>query len=138
MRHVRPLGRRDQSWQTFIRNHIGEVWASEFLQHYDVLIRPIFAFFVVVHGTRAVVHFNVTRNPTDAWTAQQLREATPYGEAPRYLVRDNDDQGSGHNNLANSGVEARAWQGARRANSHCIEPTSNAVRRDGSALEMVK
>jgi dienelactone hydrolase len=38
----------------------------------------------------------------------------------------------------NSGVEARAWQGARRANSHSIEPTSNAVRRDGSALEMVK
>jgi transposase len=97
MRHVRPPGRRGQSWQTFIRNHTGEVWASEFLQHYDVLIRPIFAFFVVVHGTRAVGHFNVTRHPTDAWTAQQLRAATAYGEASKYLVRDNDDKGSGHN-----------------------------------------
>jgi putative transposase len=32
----------------------------------------------------------VTRSPSDAWTAQQLREATPYGQTPRYLIRDND------------------------------------------------
>jgi len=32
----------------------------------------------------------VTRHPTDAWVAQQLREATPFGTAPRYLIRDND------------------------------------------------
>ena len=34
----------------------------------------------------------VTRSPTDAWTAQQLREATPYGQAPKYLIRDNDNK----------------------------------------------
>ena len=61
-------------------------------QLYDVLFRPIFAFFVVNHGTREVVYFNVTRWPTDAWTAQQLREATPFCEGPRYLIRDNDDK----------------------------------------------
>ena len=32
----------------------------------------------------------VTRHPTDEWAAQQLREATPYGERPLFLVRDND------------------------------------------------
>jgi putative transposase len=32
----------------------------------------------------------VTRNPTDAWVAQQLREATPFAQGPRYLIRDND------------------------------------------------
>ena len=32
----------------------------------------------------------MTRSPTDAWVAQQLREATPYGQAPKYLIRDND------------------------------------------------
>jgi transposase InsO family protein len=32
----------------------------------------------------------VTRHPTDAWVAQQLREATPYEQHPRFLIRDND------------------------------------------------
>ena len=32
----------------------------------------------------------VTRSPTDAWTAQQLLEATPYGQTPKYLIRDHD------------------------------------------------
>ena len=47
-------------------------------------------FFVVKHGNREVVHFNVTRAPSDEWTSQQLREATPWGEGPRFLIRDND------------------------------------------------
>ena len=34
----------------------------------------------------------VTRSPTDAWVAQQLREATPYGQAPKYLIHDNDSK----------------------------------------------
>jgi len=90
MRRVRPSGSRGQTWRTFIQNHGGDIWACDFLQLYDVLFRPIFAFFFVVHGTREVVHFNVTRCPIDAWAAQQLREATPYWSGPRYLIRDND------------------------------------------------
>jgi putative transposase len=34
----------------------------------------------------------VTRHPTDVWVAQQLREATPYGQAPKYLIHDNDNK----------------------------------------------
>jgi putative transposase len=34
----------------------------------------------------------VTRSPTDAWTAQQLREATAFGVGPKYLIRDNDSK----------------------------------------------
>jgi putative transposase len=37
-----------------------------------------------------VVHFAVTRHPTDAWVAQQPREATPFGQRPRFLIRDRD------------------------------------------------
>jgi putative transposase len=92
IRHVRPSGRRGQTWRTFIANHSGDIWACDFLQLYDVFFRPIFAFFFVVHGTREVIHFNVTRRPTGAWAAQQLREATPTGEGPTYLIRDNDDK----------------------------------------------
>jgi len=38
------------------------------------------------------MHVGVTRNPTDAWTVQQLREATPYGQGPKYLIRDRDSK----------------------------------------------
>ena len=37
-----------------------------------------------------MVHVGVTRHPTDAWAAQQLREATPFGAVPRYLIHDRD------------------------------------------------
>ena len=90
MREVRPPGKPSQTWETFIRNHTNDIWACDFLQLYDVWFRPIFAFFVVKHGSREVVHVNVTRSPSDAWAAQQLREATPWGEGPRFLIRDND------------------------------------------------
>ncbi len=90
MRETRPPGRQGQSWKTFVRNHGHDPWAGDFVQLHDVLFRSIFALFFVVHGSREVVHVNVTRSPTDAWTAQQLREATPFGDAPRFLVRDND------------------------------------------------
>ena len=57
-----------------------------------MLFRPIFAFFLVHLGTRRVVHFNVTRQPSRQWAAQQLREATPWCEGPRFLIRDRDDK----------------------------------------------
>lgn len=90
MSQVRPQRKPGQTWETFIRNHTNEIWTCDFLQLYDAWFRPIFAFFVVKHGSREVVHFNVTRSPSDAWVAQQLREATPWGEGPRFLIRDND------------------------------------------------
>jgi transposase InsO family protein len=37
-----------------------------------------------------MMQVGVTRAPTDAWTAEPLREATPYGHTPKYLIHDND------------------------------------------------
>ncbi len=50
----------------------------------------LYAFFIVDLSSRRVVHVGVTRHPTDAWVAQQLRQATPFDTAPRFLIRDND------------------------------------------------
>src|SRR5213079_1581447 len=58
----------------------------------DLFFRPLFAFFIVELQSRKVIHVGVTRSPTDAWVAQQLREATPYGQTPKYLIRDNDSK----------------------------------------------
>jgi len=60
------------------------------LQVTDLFFRPLFAFFIIELKERMVIHVNVTRSPTDLWVAQQLREATPYGQTPKYLIRDND------------------------------------------------
>jgi transposase InsO family protein len=92
MQQGRPKRARGQSWKTFLRNHAAEVWACDFLQVTDLFFRPLFAFFIVELKSRKVIHVNVTRSPTDAWVAQQLREATPYGERPQYLIRDNDSK----------------------------------------------
>jgi len=88
-RGPRPWG---QSWSTFLKNHADQIWACDFLQTYDIFFRPVFALFIVEHGSRRVVHVGVTRAPTSRWTAHELRNATPFGEAPRFIIRDNDDK----------------------------------------------
>ena len=89
-RHVRAPQPKGQKWATFLRNHAAQIWACDFLQVTDLFFRPLFAFVVIELKSRRVVHVGVTRSPTDPWVAQQLREATPYGQAPKYLIRDND------------------------------------------------
>ncbi len=90
MKQVRPKRARGQSWKTFLPNHTAEVWVCDFLQVTDLFFRPLFAFFIIELKSRKVMHVNVTRSPTDPWVAQQLREATPYGQTPTYLIRDTD------------------------------------------------
>jgi putative transposase len=55
--------------------------------------------FIIDHGRRRIIHFDVTANPTAQWVIQQLREAFPCDSAPKYLIYDNDsifaDQVSG-------------------------------------------
>ena len=92
MRDVRIRRPRGQNWATFLRNHAKDVWACDFLQVTDLFFRSLFAFFIIELKSRRVIHVGVTRSPTDAWTAQQLREATPYGQTPKYLIRDNDSK----------------------------------------------
>jgi transposase InsO family protein len=83
---------RGQKWPTFLHNHAKDIWACDFLQLSDLCFRSLFAFFIIELKTRRVVHVGVTRSPADAWVAQQLREATPYGQAPKYLICDNDSK----------------------------------------------
>ena len=90
MRGVRPPHPSRQTWATFLQNHAPDVWACDVLPVIDRGFRTLFAFFIVDLGARRVVHVGVTRHPTDAWVAPHVREATPFGLAPRFLIRDND------------------------------------------------
>jgi putative transposase len=79
-----------------------------------------------------VIHVGVTRFPTDAWTAQKLREATPYGQVPKYLIRDNDNKfGDGFARVAvTSGIKLlKTPSHAPRANAIC-ERYLGSVRRE--------
>ena len=82
MRHAprsRPSG---QPWATFLRNHAQEIWACDFLQVTDLLFRSLFAFFIVEHGSRRVVHVGVTRHPTDAWVTSSCGRRRRTGSGP--------------------------------------------------------
>src|SRR5207302_4220739 len=92
MRTVRSHQPKGQTWATFLHTHAAEIWACDFLQVTDLFFRPLFAFFLIELQSRKVLHVGVTRSPTDAWVARQLREATPYGQVPKYLIRDNDSK----------------------------------------------
>lgn len=50
----------------------------------------LYVWFVIDHGRRRVLHFNVTAHPTASWVMQQLRDAFPESPAHRHLIFDND------------------------------------------------
>jgi transposase InsO family protein len=120
IRQVRGRNSSSQDWATFLRNHASQIWACDFLQTYDIFFRTIFVFVIIELGSRRVVHFRVTRNPTDQWTAQQLREATPFGEKPRYLICDNDDKYGDSFEQVTAGIELlKTPYKAPKANAIC-------------------
>ncbi len=132
MRDARPPRRGGQTWATFLRNHADTSWACDFLPVTDLLFRPLYAFVVVALGSRRVVHVGVTRHPTDAWVAQQLREATPFDQRPRYVIRDNDSKyGPAFSRVAAAiGItELRTAYCAPRQNAKC-ERFLGSVRRE--------
>ena len=79
-----------QTWKTFIKNHMTDMVAVDFLVVPTIRFRMLHVFVILSHANRQVIHFNVTSNPTAEWTAQQVIEAFPWDTAPKYLLRDRD------------------------------------------------
>jgi hypothetical protein len=93
------------TWATFLHNHATHIWACDFAQTFDLFFRPLFIFVFIELGSRRIVHYAVTRNPTDAWAAQQLRNAAPFGKRPCYLICDNDSKYGPSFERAYAGIE---------------------------------
>jgi transposase InsO family protein len=72
------------------KNHLDLSWAMDFCVVRAVGFRAYYVFVILEHGSRRVRHWNVTESPSLEWIIQQLREATPFGEVPRFIHRDND------------------------------------------------
>ena len=79
-----------QTWRTFLANHVPDIAACDFFTVPTVTFRVLYVFIILRHDRRQIVHFNVTTNPHAEWTAQQIVQAFPYEEAPRFLIRDRD------------------------------------------------
>ena len=76
--------------EAFLHNHVKDLVACDFFTVPTVTFRVLFVFVILAHDRRRLVHFHVTEHPTAQWTAQQIVEAYPWDEAPRYLLRDRD------------------------------------------------
>jgi putative transposase len=79
-----------QTWRTFLENHVKTMVSVDFFTLPTIRFQILYVFLVLAHDRRRIVHFNVTAHPTAEWTAQQLREAFPFEQVPRYLLRDRD------------------------------------------------
>ncbi|MFC1662512.1 integrase, partial [Gemmatimonadota bacterium] len=83
-------GPASTTWRTFLAGHANELWTM------DLTTQPLWNYsvqYVLVLmelRSRKVVHVGVTASPTLAWVKQRIREATPFGSVPRFLVHDND------------------------------------------------
>jgi putative transposase len=86
----RPKKPPSPTWKTFLKNHMQDLVALDFFVVPTVTFRVFFVLVILAHDRRRIVHFNVPEHPTAQWTAQQVVEAFPWEEAPRYLLRDRD------------------------------------------------
>ena len=87
VRHSKPPS---QTWRTFLDNHLNSLVSVDFFTVPTIRFQILYVFLVLAHDRRRILHFNVTAHPTAEWTAQQLREAFPFDQIPRYLLRDRD------------------------------------------------
>lgn len=119
-------------WRTFLENHAREIAACDFLTVPTATFRILYCFVVFSHDRRRVLHFNVTAHPSAHWTAQQVTEAFPFDEPPKYLLRDNDSiyGDAFRQRVANLGIEEvrtayrSPWQNAY------VERLIGSVRRE--------
>ena len=87
---VRRQGPPSQTWRTFLANHAQQLIAADFFVVPTATCRLLFVLVLIAHDRRRIVHVAVTEHPTAAWTVQQFRDAFPWDELPRYVLRDRD------------------------------------------------
>jgi putative transposase len=86
-----PNEKARQAWRTFLANHQREIWAMDYLTIPTLDFKVLYVLVILRHDRRVIQHTAVTEHPTADWVIQQLREATPYGDLPRFLIHDNDE-----------------------------------------------
>jgi hypothetical protein len=83
-------GPSGQSWGTFLRNHAPHIAAMDLFVVPTIGFIQLYVVVIVRLARRELVWMKVTAHPTAEWIAQQITEAFPWNQAPRYLIRDRD------------------------------------------------
>jgi putative transposase len=93
LRTMRPRrGDPAKRWLSFLANHREAIAAFDFFTVPTLTFQLLYCFFVIEHGRRRLLHFNITRHPTSDWVVQQLREAFPESGPYRYVIFDHDSK----------------------------------------------
>ncbi len=92
LRRIRRRGNSGQRWLTFLKNHREVIVAFDLFTVPTLTFQLLYCFFVIEHGRRRILHFNVTRHPTADWVVQQLRETFPDAVRYRYAILDHDSK----------------------------------------------
>jgi putative transposase len=87
-RRGRPRG--DLRWSAFLRTHAQGILACDFFVAVTASFRLLYVFVVIEHGSRRLLHVNVTGHPSAAWTLRQLREVVGLERRHRFLIHDRD------------------------------------------------
>jgi len=136
-RSVPPEG---QHWSTFLKNQAAGIWCCDLFEVRDLFFRCHFVFVVMHLESRRILCAVTTTAPNSSWLAQQLRELTPFGDGPKFLLRDNDAKfGTVFDRVAaGAGIRViRTPIRAPKANSH-VERLIGSVRRECLDLVLVR
>jgi putative transposase len=118
-RRGRPRG--DLHWSRFLRIHAQGILACDFFVTVTASFRLLYVFVVIEHGSRRLLHLNVTRHPSAAWTLQQLREVVGLESRHRFLLHDRDSIFSAELDRSIGALGMRVLKSAPRS------PRMNAV-----------
>ncbi len=90
LRGLSPPDNNRRLWVAFLRNHREVIAAMDFFTVPTATFRVLYCFFVIEHGRRRTLHFNVSEHATGPWIERQLREAFPGSGRYRYVILDRD------------------------------------------------
>ena len=129
IRSTPPDGQR---WSTFLRNQAAGIWSCDLFEVRDLWFRCHFVFVAMHLASRRMLLAATTTAPSPGWLAQHIRPLTPFGQGPKFLLRDHDAKfGTVFDEVAKgAGVRViRTPVMAPKANAHC-ERLIGSVRRE--------
>jgi hypothetical protein len=74
LRQVQRRGDPTKRWLAFLQNHREVIVAFDFFTVPTVTFQLLYCFFVIAHGRRKILHFNITRHPTADWVRRRCHD----------------------------------------------------------------